>query len=105
MKLIFFDIGSPKLLEIFTHITNFVNIIINFFLFYNNIMYIFKDILLVTHNSSWWKQKKYRRESAIFLAKQRSLGWRFIKKELLEKSCSNKDTRTFSIYYLKKRPR
>jgi hypothetical protein len=68
-------------------------------------MFIFKDILLVTNNSSWWKKKKYRHESAIFLSKQRNLGWRFIKKELLGKSYLNKDTRTFSIYYLKKRPR
>lgn len=65
-------------------------------------MFIFKDILLVTHNSSWWKQKKYRHESAIFLAEQRSLGWRFIRKELLRKKHANRDTRTFSIYYLKK---
>ena len=68
-------------------------------------MFIFKDILLVTHNSSWWKQKKYRHESAVFLSNQRSLGWRFIKKEVLKKSRPNLDTRTFSIYYLKKRPR
>ena len=65
-------------------------------------MFIYKDILLVTQNSSWWKQKKYRHESTIFLSNQRSLGWRFIKKELLEKSYSNTDTRTFCIYYLKK---
>ena len=68
-------------------------------------MFIFKDILLVTHNSSWWKQKKYRSESAIVLARQRCLGWRFMRKEILKKSYPNKDTRTFSIYYLKKRPR
>ena len=32
-------------------------------------MYIYKEIELVTKNSSWWKQKKYRKESASILKK------------------------------------
>ncbi len=67
-------------------------------------MYIYKKITLVTGNSSWWKQIKFRRESASCLAYYRNLGWRFIKKEVLNTDSINKDTRTFSIYYLKKRP-
>ena len=68
-------------------------------------MFIFKNIILVTHNSSWWKNIKYRHESAVFLSEQRKLGWKFIYKVVLVKSYPNKDTRTFSKYYLKKRLR
>lgn len=66
-------------------------------------MYIYKELVLVTNNSSWWKQIKYRRESAICLIKERSLGWKYIKKELIKKNSSYKDTRTFYTYYLKKK--
>ena len=66
-------------------------------------MYIYKELILVTNNSSWWKQINYRRESAKYLLKERSLGWKFIKKELIKKNSSYKDTRTFYTYYLKKK--
>tara|TARA_B100001059_G_C17753969_1_gene538844 strand:- start:818 stop:1048 length:231 start_codon:yes stop_codon:yes gene_type:complete len=66
-------------------------------------MYIYKKLILVTNNSSWWKQIKYRRESAKHLLKERSLGWKYIKKELIKKNSSYKDTRTFYTYYLKKK--
>ena len=66
-------------------------------------MYIYKELILVTNNSSWWKQIKYRRESAKYLLKERSLGWKYIKKELIKKNSSYKDTRTFYTYYLKKK--
>ena len=61
-------------------------------------MYIYKELILVTNNSSWWKQIKYRRESAKYLLKERSLGWKYIKKELIKKNSSYKDTRTFYTY-------
>ena len=64
-------------------------------------MYIYKEIELVTKNSSWWKQKKYRKESAFILNKYRKLGWRLTKKiELINKP--NVDTRSFTLYSLRK---
>jgi len=65
----------------------------------------FKKITLVIKNSSWWKEKKYRKESAAYLASHRKQGWRFIKKEMVNNKFPNKDTRSFCTYYLKKRPR
>ena len=64
-------------------------------------MYIYKEIELVTKNSSWWKQKKYRKESAFILNKYRKLGWRLTKKIEL-KNKPNIDTRSFTLYSLKK---
>ena len=64
-------------------------------------MYIYKEIELVTKNSSWWKQKKYRKESAYILNKYRKLGWRLTKKIEL-KNKPNVDTRSFTLYSLKK---
>ena len=64
-------------------------------------MYIYKEIELVTKNSSWWKQKKYRKESAFILNKYRKLGWRLTKKIEL-KNKPNVDTRSFTLYLLKK---
>ena len=64
-------------------------------------MYIYKEIELVTKNSSWWKQKKYRKESAYILNKYRKLGWRLTKKIEL-KNKSNIDTRSFTLYSLRK---
>ncbi len=66
-------------------------------------MYIYKKLILVTHNSSWWKQKKFRRESAINLANHRRIGWRFINKEFIKNNEVSPDTRTFCIFYLKKK--
>jgi len=64
-------------------------------------MYIYKEIELVTKNSSWWKQKKYRKESAFILNNYRKLGWRLTKKIEL-KNKPNVDTRSFTLYSLKK---
>ena len=64
-------------------------------------MYIYKEIELVTKNSSWWKQKKYRKESAFILNKYRKLGWRLTKKIEL-KNKPNVDTRSFTLYSLRK---
>ena len=64
-------------------------------------MYIYKEIELLTKNSSWWKQKKYRKESAFILNKYRKLGWRLTKKIEL-KNKPNVDTRSFTLYSLKK---
>lgn len=65
-------------------------------------MEIYKKITLVINNSSWWKEKKYRKESAISLAHHRKQGWRFIRKEIIKKNPASKETRSFCNYYLKK---
>ena len=65
-------------------------------------MYIYKEIELVTKNSSWWKQKKYRKESAFILNNYRKLGWRLTKKIELNNKPNNVDTRSFTLYSLRK---
>ena len=64
-------------------------------------MYTYKELQLITRNSSWWKQKKYRKESALILNNYRKNGWKLAKKKELV-NYHNKDTRTFSVYFLKK---
>ena len=64
-------------------------------------MYTYKELQLITRNSSWWKQKKYRKESALILQTYRKNGWKLTKKKELVNN-QNKDTRTFSVYFLKK---
>ena len=64
-------------------------------------MQTYKELQLITRNSSWWKQKKYRKESAFILNKYRKLGWRLTKKIEL-KNKPNVDTRSFTLYSLKK---
>ena len=64
-------------------------------------MYTYKELQLITRNSSWWKQKKYRKESALILNTYRKNGWKLAKKKELVNN-QNKDTRTFSVYFLKK---
>lgn len=64
-------------------------------------MYTYKELQLITRNSSWWKQKKYRKESALILNTYRKNGWKLTKKRELANN-QNKDTRTFSVYFLKK---
>ena len=66
-------------------------------------MLIYKNISLVTYNSSWWKSIKYRKESALTLASYRKLGWKLIKKELVSENNTYTDTRTFYSYSLKKK--
>ena len=44
-----------------------------------------KELVLTTGHSSWWKNKKYRRESSEILNKYRKQGWRLIKKKDLKK--------------------
>lgn len=61
-----------------------------------------KEIILVTGNSCWWKEKKFRRESAIFLNKQRVQGWRLKQKLFVEKKINSVDTRIFHKYILVK---
>ncbi len=52
----------------------------------------------VTGNSSWWKAKKYRRETAEALFAYRAQGWRLITIRRL--ATAGVDTRMFSEYTL-----
>ena len=61
-----------------------------------------KEIELVVRNTSWWKSRKIRRESAIELQKKRKMGWK-LKKSLVKKnSSSNVSTKTIKTYILYK---
>ena len=61
-----------------------------------------KEIILVTGNSCWWKEKKFRRESAVLLKNQRVKGWRLKQKVFVEKKIKSVDTRIFHKYILVK---
>ena len=67
------------------------------------IMYTYKEIELVTKNSSWWKQIKYRRESATILNRYRNQGWKLMKKEGKMKNILKVDTRSYSKYFLRRK--
>ena len=67
------------------------------------IMYTYKEIELVTKNSSWWKQIKYRKESALILNNYRNQGWKLVKKIGKENNILKVDTRSYSKYFLKKK--
>jgi hypothetical protein len=55
-----------------------------------------KIVTLVTGNSSWWKQRKYRREAAAALKRIRERGWRYRGKRRLPQQGA--DTRRFTEY-------
>lgn len=59
-----------------------------------------KVITLVTGNSSWWKQRKYRREAASILKELRHDGWRWVSMKRLP-ACGV-DTRRFTVYCLQR---
>jgi hypothetical protein len=59
-----------------------------------------KVISLVTGNSSWWKQRKYRREAASVLKQLRPDGWRWLSMKRLP-GCGV-DTRRFTVYCLQR---
>lgn len=55
-------------------------------------------ITLVTGNTSWWKQRKYRREAAAALRQLRAQGWRCTGARRLPQS--GIDSRRFTEYRL-----
>lgn len=59
-----------------------------------------KVISLVTGNSSWWKQRKYRREAASVLEQLRQEGWRWVSMKRLP--AGGVDTRRFTVYCLQR---
>ncbi len=58
---------------------------------------------LVTDHSSWWKKKKYRKESFKELNGLRKLGWRLKKKKKVYPKLDDIETRRFHKYYLFKK--
>ena len=54
----------------------------------------------VTGNSSWWKARKYRRETAEALFQYRAQGWRLVAIRRL--GAAGVDTRIFSEYTLER---
>ena len=58
---------------------------------------------LVTDHSSWWKKKKYRKESFKELNGLRKLGWRLKKKKKVFLKPDDIETRGFHKYYLFKK--
>ena len=61
-----------------------------------------KKIKLVVRNTSWWKNKKIRRESAMELLKKRDLGWKLKKSLVLTNGSSSISTKTLKTYILYK---
>jgi hypothetical protein len=55
----------------------------------------------VTGNSSWWKARKYRRETAEALFEYRAQGWRLVAIRRL--GAAGVDTRIFSEYTLERK--
>ena len=56
------------------------------------------NLRCVTGNTSWWKAKKYRRETAMSLFEYRARGWRLVAIRRLP--ITGTDTRIFSEYTL-----
>ena len=61
-----------------------------------------KKIELVVGNTSWWKRKKIRKESATVLLKNRKLGWKLKKSLVLKNSSSSISTKTIKTNILYK---
>lgn len=59
-----------------------------------------KEIILITGNTSWWKEKKFRFESAQVLNKYRKKGWRLRKKVMLNYNSKSIDSRKMHKYIL-----
>ena len=59
-----------------------------------------KILRLITDHSSWWKKKKYRRESSKELNFFRKQGWKLKKKEKVFYTTDVIETRRFHEYYL-----
>ena len=61
-----------------------------------------KEIVLITGCSSWWKEKKYRKEAAKKLNTLRSQKWRINKIEKIVMSPKSIDTKVYKKYHLSK---
>ena len=59
-----------------------------------------KVITLVVGNTSWWKNKKHRKESADILKKIKKNGWKIKKKENIEKNANEINSNCYRKYML-----
>ena len=59
-----------------------------------------KEIILITGNTSWWKAKKFRCESAQVLNKYRKKGWRLRRKMMIDNNSKSIDSRKFHKFIL-----
>ena len=63
---------------------------------------VLKKIKLVTHHSSWWKKKKYRKESTEIVKAYKSKGWKLKKVIKFKENKKTIDTRVFKIFLISK---
>ena len=61
-----------------------------------------KELNLVTDNTSWWKKKKYRKESSEILKAYKSKGWKLKKVIKFKENKKTIDTRVFKIFLISK---
>ena len=61
-----------------------------------------KTIVLITGSSSWWKSKKYRKESFLTLMRLKKQNWRLYKIEEITSKPYSIDTKLYKKYYLVK---
>jgi hypothetical protein len=61
-----------------------------------------KKLILVVSHSSWWKKKKYRKETLNILKKYKEKGYKLIKTKRFEHNPLTIDSRVFKQYFLSK---
>ena len=61
-----------------------------------------KTIVLITGSSSWWKSKKYRKESFLTLRRLKKQNWRLCKIEEIKPNPNSVDTKLYKKYHLVK---
>ena len=61
-----------------------------------------KTIVLITGSSSWWKSKKYRKESFLTLRRLKKQNWRLYKIEEIKPTPYSIDTKLYKKYHLVK---
>ena len=59
-----------------------------------------KTIVLITGSSSWWKSKKYRKESFLKLIRLKKQKWRLYKIEEIQPNPYSIDTKVYKKYHL-----
>ena len=61
-----------------------------------------KKLILVVSHSSWWKRRKYRKETFNILKKYKDDGYKLIKTKNLKFNSLTIDSRVFKEYFLSK---
>ena len=61
-----------------------------------------KKLILVVSHSSWWKRKKYRKETFFILKKYKDDGYKLIKTRNLKQNPQTIDSRVFKEFSLTK---